>query len=275
MTIGVRAHDYGKQPVERLLGAIASDGWQTVQLAFPKAVAGVGSFAEVTPQVVEAAKSALAANQLTIAVLGVYVEPSLTDEKRRRQQAETLLHALPQAKALAAGCVATETTAMKKQPGVTRAEALKVLRRTLEEVLPEAQRLGVTIAVEPVHYHALNTPELAAALLKDMASPMLKLVFDPVNLLRPEDITAQDALWGRCSETFGENIAAVHIKGASQEADADGILKFASLESSVVDYQALFSRLRHIDAPILREQAVPENAAAEIAFLRRRMRGEK
>jgi hypothetical protein len=78
----------------------------------------------------------------------------------------------------------------------------------------------------------------------------LKIIFDPANLLRQEDIPTQDALWGRCIEAFGENIAAIHVKGTA------------------VDFSALFARLRHVDAPVLREQAEPQNAAGDIAFLR-------
>jgi sugar phosphate isomerase/epimerase len=250
MKIGVRAHDYGKQPIENLLRAIAADGWQAVQLAYPKAVEGVGSFGDVTPRLIEQTKALLDETRLEIAVLGVYVEPSLADEGVRKAQARILRDALPQCRALKAGCVGTETTSMEKQPGVTRAEALKALRRTLEEVLPEAERLGVVFAVEPVHYHALATPELTRELLRDMASPALKIIFDPANLLREEDVPKQDALWGRCIEAFGNDIAAIHVKGTA------------------VDFRALFARLRHVDAPLLRELAEPQNAAGDIAFLR-------
>ncbi len=268
MTIGVRAHDYGKQPIETLTQAIAADGWQTVQLAFPKAAEGVGSFGDVTPEVVLRAGAALAAAKLEVAVLGVYIEPSLAEEEKRRAQAQILRDALPQGVALRAGCVGTETTSMKKQPGVTRAEALRALRRTLEEVLPEAERLGVRVAVEPVHYHALATPELARELLCEMRSPCLKIIFDPVNVLRQGDIDGQDALWARCADQLGEDIVAVHIKGAAREADSDGVLAAAPLEGSVVDYAALAARLRHVSAPLLRELAVPAKAARDIAFIK-------
>jgi sugar phosphate isomerase/epimerase len=251
MRIGVRAHDYGKQPVESLLKTIANDGWEAVQLAFPKAVEGVGSCGDVTPRLIGQTKALLNETRLETAVMGVYVEPSFVDENRRKAQARILLDALPQCHALKAGCVGTETTSMEKQPGVARADALKALRKTLEEVLPEAERLGVVLAVEPVHYHALATPELTRELLRDMASPVLKIIFDPANLLRQEDIPKQDALWGRCIEAFGNDIAAVHVKGTA------------------VDFRALFARLRHVDAPILRELAEPQNAAEDIAFLRR------
>jgi len=268
LILGVRAHDYGKQSAESLFRAIAGDGWQAVQLAFPKAIAGVDAFAGVSPPLVAETKAALAATGLSVAVLGVYVEPSLVDEAARKAHVRTLIGALAQARALDAACVGTETTSVHAQPGATRAEALRALYRSLEEILPEAERLGVNLAVEPVHHHTLGTPELASKLLRDIASPRLKIIFDPINLLRLEDIEAQQSLWARCMAHFGAEIVAVHIKGAARAADASGMLADAPFASSVVDYPPLFAHLRPLKAPILREGAIPSEARSDIAFLR-------
>ncbi len=273
MIIGVRAHDYGKKPVGALLRAIAEDSWQTIQLAFPKAVENVSSFSDVSEGLVAETKAALERTGLSVAVLGVYVEPALADEAARKKQAKILIDALPQCKALGALCIGTETTAMIKQRGITRKEALCSLRRTLEAVLPEAERMGVNFAVEPVHYHALNTPELTRELLRDMGSSRLKVIFDPVNLLRREDIAKQEKLWGRSVELFGESVVAIHIKGASEEASAEEVLfDNVALRDSVLDYNALFQHIEHIiknGAPVLRERAAPADAAGDIAFLKR------
>ena len=75
--IGARAHDYGRAAPDALLGRIAADGWQTVQLAMTKCLAGVDSWDAVTPAVVADARRALAAHGLTVAVLGAYVELGL------------------------------------------------------------------------------------------------------------------------------------------------------------------------------------------------------
>lgn len=268
MKIGVRAHDYGKQAISSLLRAIANDGWQAVQLAFPKAVEGIHSFMDMTPPLIEATKKALSETGLSVAVLGVYVDPSLVDEQKRKPQARTLADALPQAKALGAGCVGTETTSLRSQPGVAHCDALGALYRSLEEILPEAERLAVHVAIEPVHYHTLNSPELVKKLLRDLSSPQLKIIFDPVNLLRFEDINTQNSLWARCMDCFGADIAAIHMKGAARETDEHGVLCDAPFSSSAVDYPLLFSFLRQCDAPILRELAIPSEAKSDIAFLR-------
>lgn len=265
--IGVRAHDYGRAEPEALLAAVAADGWQAVQLAPPKCFSGADGWDGVTPELMERARRALSENNLTAAVYGAYVELGAADEAVRAEAVRVFRAQLPFAKALGAGCVGSETTRSDAQPHVTRAKALACLERSLEAILPDAEALGVTVALEPVFRHTMATPELTRRVLADMASPALRVIFDPANLFSPEDAPRQQALWERAFEAFGERICAVHIKGARIE---DGQTVRCPLEESEVDYSFVFRLLRQTGAepPILREEAVPAHAARDLAFLR-------
>lgn len=263
---GARAHDYGTDTPAGLFCRIAADGWQTVQLAPKKAIRGVAQHG-VTDALVAEMKTALNATGLAVGVLGAYVEPSLADDDARKAQVDAFCRLVPVAAALSAGCIGTETTSMDKQPGTSRAQALACLRRSLQTMLAAAEQHGVPVAVEPVFYHAMATPEDVRELLRDMQSPHLKVIFDPVNLLAPELVETQEALWERAFACFGEHIAAVHIKGARREG---GRMVSCPLEESVVDYQSLFARLRQLEGniPVLREEAVPARAKEDLAFIR-------
>ena len=57
--IGVRAHDFGKQEPHDLFMQIADAGFEAIQLALPKAVAGVNSFDDVNLEVVNKVAKAL------------------------------------------------------------------------------------------------------------------------------------------------------------------------------------------------------------------------
>jgi len=261
MIIGVRAHDYGKRSPADLFKAISDDGWKAVQLAFPKAIEGIDSFDDVTPEITIETKTALDKNGVTVAVLGVYVDPGLVDEAKRKEQVRFLLNALPHAKALEAGCVGTETTVRGENSDI------RALYRSLEELLPEAERLGVNIGIEPVHRHTLHTPELARQMLRDFPSPNLKIIFDPLNLLTPDTIDTQNELWKRCIDCFGEYITAIHMKGASRELDNNGMLADVPFTSSILDHEALFPLIKSLNVPVLREGANPAEAATDIAFI--------
>lgn len=266
--IGARAHDYGRDAPEKLFGKIAADGFTCVQLALKKTIAGVNGPADVTPELLEEISVVLTDSGLNVAVLGAYVELSIADEALRADSVREFLANIPFAKRLGADCIGTETTQMKNQkPGVTRMEALRFLADSLFRIMPTAEKYGVTVAVEPVHTHALNTPELAAELLKLIRSPKLKIIFDPVNLLGEEDVDGQHRLWDRCFCCFGSEIAAVHMKGV--RLDETGSLVSCGFSESVVDYGYLFDRLKELPQKfsILREEVNPSHAKQDIAFL--------
>ena len=161
--LGARGHDFGRHDPETLFSSIGQAGFACTQLAFPKAVEGVKSYADVTPALVERSRAAAAASGVGIAVDGTYVELSYADEDKRRAEVAKVLSQIPVAKALGAGCMGSETTNMAKQPGVTRKEAQEALLRSLGEILPACEEQGVLFAVECVYYHAMNTPEADGA----------------------------------------------------------------------------------------------------------------
>lgn len=265
--IGVRAHDYGRMAPDSLFAHIAADGWETVQLAIPKCIEGIYAWKDITPERVEQIRRALRINNLSVAVLGAYVELGMVEPTLREQAVKIFRNQLPFAKMLGAGCVGSETTNMASQPGITREEALVCLEHSLSEILPDAEALGVTVAIEPVFSHTMATPELTRRVLTDMASPALQVIFDPGNLFSPQDASHQQDLWQRAFEAFGDRIAAVHIKGVRMES---GVPAVCALEDSQLDYTMILQLLRQTGRKpaLLREEAIPSRATQEIAMMR-------
>lgn len=269
--IGARGHDFGRRTPEALFSAIGQAGFRCTQLAFPKAIEGVKSYANVTPSLVEAARAASKVSNVGIAVDGTYVELSYADEEKRKAEVTKVLSQIPVAKALGAGCMGSETTNMAKQPGISRKEAQEALLRSLGEILPACEEQGVLFAVECVYYHAMNTPEAVKMVLDTMASPNLRVICDFANYVGPENasVDAQRRLWDKVGNWYGDKIVAVHFKG--QNFQPDGTLYSTSLEDSCVDYAGGFDMLRQMpqaSLPVLREEAVPARAASDIAFMK-------
>ncbi len=267
--VGARLHDYGKGSPDELFGRVAADGFVAVQLAYKKCVPSVRSYADVTDALVAETVAAEKAHSIQVAVLGTYVELAINDESRLKNAAD-FKSQLAVCKALGAGCIGTETTSMEKQPaGTTREEAQELLCRSLADILPAAEALGVTVAVEPVTYHSMNSAAATRHILDTMRSPNLKVIFDMSNLVDVGNVGAQDRIWNDVGELLGDQIVAVHFKG--QAFAPDGGLLHTSLEDSLTDYAGAFAMLRQLpqDAlPVLREEAVPARAASDIAFMR-------
>lgn len=270
--IGARGHDFGRHTPDELFASIGKAGFACTQLAYTKAIEGVKSYADVTPELVEATRAAATAAGVSIAVNGTYVELSYADEDKRRAEVAKVLSQIPVAKVLHAGCMGSETTNMAKQPGVTRKEAQEALLRSLGEILPICEEQGVLFAVECVYYHAMNTPEAVKMVLDTIASPNLRVLCDFANYVGPEDasLDAQRRIWDKVGSWYGDKIAAVHFKG--QNFRSDGTLYSTSLEDSCVDYAGGFAMLKQMPQatfPVLREEAVPARAASDIAFMRK------
>lgn len=267
--VGARLHDYGKGSPDELFGRVSADGFSAVQLAYKKCVPSVRSYADVTDTLVAETVAAEKAHSIQVAVLGTYVELAINDESRLKNAAD-FKSQLAVCKALGAGCIGTETTSMEKQPaGTTRKEAQELLCRSLADILPAAEALGVTVAVEPVTYHSMNSAAATRHILDTMRSPNLKVIFDMSNLVDAGNVGAQDRIWNDVGELLGNQIVAVHFKG--QAFAPDGGLLHTSLEDSLTDYAGAFAMLRQLpqDAlPVLREEAVPARAGSDIAFMR-------
>lgn len=211
-TVGARLHDYGKGTPDELFGKVSADGFACVQLAYKKCVPGVASYADVTPQLVQNTLEAQKKHNIAVAVLGTYVELAIADEVQRSANAADFKSQLAVCKALNAGCIGTETTGMHKQPaGTTRERAQYMLCKSLETILPEAERLGVTVAIEPVVGDSTNTPQAARHILDMMQSPALGVILDMSNLVSFEGKDNQQPLWDAMGELLGDKIKAVHF----------------------------------------------------------------
>ena len=268
--VGARLHDYGKGTPDELFARVSADGFAAVQLAYKKCVPTVKSYADITEALVNDTIAAEKAHNIQVAVLGTYVELAINDA-RRLQNVADFKSQLAVCKAMGAGCIGTETTKMCDQPaGTTREEAQELLCRSLAEILPVAEELGVTVGVEPVTYHSMNSAAATRHILDTMRSPNLKVIFDLSNLVDADNVNAQDRIWNDIGELVGDKIVAVHFKG--QAFNPDGSLLHTSLEDSLTDYAGAFAMLRQLPQevlPVLREEAVPARAASDIAFMRR------
>ncbi|MGB4589831.1 MAG: TIM barrel protein [Clostridiaceae bacterium] len=273
MKIGVRAHDFGKKEADVLFKEIMDIGYTGIQLAFRKAIKGIDGPDDLDKAFIEGIRKTVLKSEMEIPVLGCYIEPSYTNEEKRRAEVIAFIRQMSFAKAINAGCIGTETTNMEKLKD-TRENGMLSLKASLEEIMLHAEDLGVDVAIEPVHYHVMNTPERTKEILDAIPSRRLKVIFDPVNLLSLEEIENQHELWDRSFECFGERIAAVHLKGI--RCDENGNLVSSSFKDSIIDYAYIVKKLQGYilegliskDIYLLREEVKPACAREDYEFMK-------
>lgn len=270
MNIGVRAHDYGKHTPKELAKILKEAGFVTTQLAIPKAIAGIEGFSEINKGVLEQIKICFETEKVALGVLGCYIEPVLLDKDKRRQELETFFKVLEYNKILGAKLVGTETTYYRGKV-TEREKAFNILLDSVLRMVEKAEKVDSFIGIEPVAEHTLNSPELTYKLINKVKSHRLKIIFDPVNLLKIEMLDRQESVWQECFEAFGEQIGAVHLKDVHLKGEA---FEPTILGQGCISYDPIFEWLVKnkpcID--VLREEASPLTADQDITFIQTKIR---
>lgn len=108
-----------------------------------------------------------------------------------------------------AGCRFIDTTDDRFPPAsMTESEAMAHMRRCYQQVVPVAERYGVTINIEP-HGHFTTNPDSMAEMLEFVDSPHLRMNFDSGNTF----IAGQDPV--AFLRRFIGKVSHVHIKDVS------------------------------------------------------------
>ncbi len=109
-----------------------------------------------------------------------------------------------------AGCSRVDTTDDRFRPeGMTDREALDHLGRIYRQIVPVAERYGITINIEP-HGYFTTKPEFMAEMLNFVDSPHLRMNMDTGNTF----IAGQDPV--AFLEQFHNKVDHVHVKDVSE-----------------------------------------------------------
>jgi len=220
-------------------------------------------------------KEAFLENQVDIGVLGCYMEIGLSYKEARLEEVEKFKRGITHAKELNAGIIGTETSNCTALSDKERESAYQNLKDSVLRMVDFAEQQGVTIGIEPVAWHTLNSTELTRRLLDEVGSKRLKLIFDPVNLIRTkDDIENQEVIFDEFLQTLGESIAALHVKDIMFE---DGNIVWQNIGKGDIVYGKIFDWLKknNNDIPVLREELKGQSAEIDISEMKRLIKGSE
>ena len=250
--IGIRLHDVNTtrektfQTLEARAQTAREEGFSCVHLALGKVIPGLDfDEAAMTEGLAMYVKRVFAENGLDVAVLGCYLNLAHPDPVKLREiQARYFAHI--RVAALSGACVVgTETgapnAAYTYEPACHGREALTTFLRGLEPVVAEAEKRGVTLAIEPVWNHIVWNPDRALEVLRAVGSRNLRIIFDPVNLLSPENVDDRERVIGEAMDKLCDRIAVVHLKDFVR---VDSGLKSVAAGTGEMDYRAILSFLK-------------------------------
>lgn len=217
LNIGVRGHDLSKTNIEDLAKAVNSEGFSHIQLALGKALGEYGRLnGKLNSGIMNYIKEELNKKNVRISVLGCYINlanPCATSRKKDLEYfKENIRYALD------SGCriIGTETGCFTKDYTYTELnyteEAFNIFLESLKELVSEAEKFGVMVAIEGVSSHIVNTPQKMKKVLDEVNSNNLQIILDVVNYLNEKNYLEQDKVMTECFELFGDKINIIHLK---------------------------------------------------------------
>jgi sugar phosphate isomerase/epimerase len=273
LQIGLRAHDYGARvSPEELADILAPYRPAAIQLALAKALAGAPRSGGLSPGYARSVRRTLEKRGIAIAVLGCYINPVHPDPDIRDAQLRGFEEHLRFARDFDCALVGTETGSRDPgcgfHPDTEKPETFDLFCRSLERLIGVAEKCGSVVAIEAVaDQHTISSIEKMQRVLRHFASPALKVIYDPVNLIPRAGLAEpQERFFARAFDAFGDEIAAVHAKDFRA-----GKAKDLPAGTGEMDYPALLKLLRdrksHVD--ILLENTGPDTGRAAMDFLRK------
>jgi len=276
LQIGLRAHDYGTNvSVGELAGIL--DGFRpaSIQLALAKALRGAPGPGGLSPGYAATVRKTLEAKGISVAVLGCYINPVHPDPAARERQLCRFEEHLRFARDFGCAMVGTETGSPNGDcsfhPDTEKPETFDLFCRSLERLVLTAEKCGSVVAIEAVaDQHTVHSVEKMALVLRRLASPALRVIYDPVNLIPKAGLAESQAeFFERAFDAFGNEIVAIHAKDFRMEnGKKNGALPAGT---GGLDYKALLRLVmeRKPGIDILLENSCPSTGREAMAFLRR------
>lgn len=273
LQIGIRLHDVEKGTIEQRVATAHRQGFACAHIALSKLCGYKMTLPELTPGWAMYLRKVFAKEEIDIAVLGCYLNLATPDKDALKKTQETYKAHLRFAALLGSGVVGTETGAPNVEYRFEEAchteEALQTFITNLRPVVKYAESAGVILALEPVFKHIMWNPGQTRKVLDAIDSPNLQVIFDPVNLLDISNYERRDEIFAEAMETFGDEIAVIHLKDFKVE---DGKLISCAAGSGMMNYDAILKFAKkhkpYIHATL--EDTVPENAVGARQFIQKR-----
>ncbi len=272
MILGVRAHDFGKLPIDALAAQIAAHGLESIQLAPTKAIAGFDTDAgRLSPGFASGVRDAFARRGIRIAVLGCYINLGDPDEARCRPQLARFKEYLRFARDFGCSLVGTETGSLNadfsRHPENGGEEAFQIVLRGVRELVREAEKFGVFVGIEAVERYVISSPRRLRRLVDEVDSPNLQVIYDPVNLLWATNCDRQDEILEEAQVLLGDRICIVHAKDFSAEG---GSFRELPAGTGELDYGKVLRWVREHKpgVDVLLENTDPSGIADTVSFMR-------
>lgn len=245
LQLGIRAHDLGQVPLEELTEKMHQYGFNHTHFAIRKSFPdSISTIQQMTPGTANYFSSHFNHSGIKISILGSYVNIVAGDIEVRKAAIADFKKHIHLARDFGASMVATETGSVGK--GYTEEnfteEAFQKALVSVKEMVAEAERFGVIVAIESGINHPVYTAPLAKRLVDEVSSPNLKIILDCANLMSVSNYKSQKEVVEEAFRLLDKEIIALHIKDFIVE---DNKIKIVPVGHGWMDYEPIMKYAKY------------------------------
>ncbi len=151
-------------------------------------------------------------NELSVAVLGCYINPVEIDENSRKIQIERFKNFICYAKDFNAGVIGTETGIAGTVEETHTDKVYGEFLNNMSPLVEKAEEMGVKIGIEPVWIYTIYSVDMMERMIRDMQSDSLAVILDISNMITAENHHTQDYMIQDAFDRLGDRIRTIHLK---------------------------------------------------------------
>ncbi len=269
MQAGIFAKTFPGTTPLAVLRAAGAAGYGVVQ--YNMACSGLSALpAEIPPGTAEAVAAATADTGVGVVAVSATYNMIHPDAARREAGREAFAAIVAAAPRMGAGMVTVCTGSRdaedqwRRHPDNDLPESWDAMVAEFRRILPLAERLGVTVGVEPELANVVSTAERARRLLDLFPGGPIRIVIDAANLFEAGNADSRSVVEAAV-DLLGPDIALAHAK------DRDAAGGFATAGHGVIDWPHYIGTLRRAgyDGALVTHGLRETEAASTARFLRR------
>jgi sugar phosphate isomerase/epimerase len=252
LKLGIMSSVYSDLPIDEAARRIKADGFSGVVTDFTFADV---HFNPLEPDWAAARKIVSTLERAGIEIVSLFgyynvVDPDL---KKRKLGAARIEALLSNGKRLGCHLVSTETGTFNSQsewldsPENQTEQGYLQCKSALEKHTRVAEKHGAVLSIEAYYRNIIGTIDRAERLFRDVHSPALRLVMDPCNYFRREDLPRMKPMLEAMFQRLGDQIVIAHAKDVKASPEGED-LPAAGL--GVLDYPLFLRLLAQLDRPL-------------------------
>ncbi len=270
MRVGIFAKTFAAQGAEASLLAAQEAGYETVQ--FNMACLGLPSMPdEIAPIIAtEIAKASQSTGVSIAAVSATYnmIHPNVEERRTGMQRLETMMQAAREMGTdLVTLCTGTRDPEdqWRHHADNQSREAWADLLAEMEKAVQLAETYSVNLGIEPELANVVCDAKAAQRLIRDIASPRIRIVLDPANVFEVANEAERRDIIAQAVDLLGDRISMAHAK------DRDAAGQFVAAGTGVIDFAHFVSCLKSagFDGPLVTHGLAEHQAPHVAAFLRK------